>query len=63
MDGKELKNYRNSVRMSQKELSITLDVSLRTVWGWENGEREVSPTACKVIQWMKNGLDPRDYEK
>lgn len=62
----EFKQARQSLGLTQLELSAVLGVTPQTVRKWEAPEdrgthREVNPIASKVMSWMLAGMRPGDY--
>lgn len=54
MTGAELKKHRLSLNLTQKELAVSLCVTLRCVISWETGSRNMPPVAEKLFCLLFN---------
>lgn len=59
--GDRLKQYREDLQLTQRELATVLCVSVRTVIAWETGSRNM-PLCCQRLFCMLYGL-PFDVPK
>ena len=59
MTPQEFKEARHQLRLSIKELANILNVNARTVRYWEDegGARPPNPIACRVLEWLENGIE------
>ena len=63
MTPEEFKQTRQELGLSASKLADILGVDPRTVRRWEaNNQRPPHPTACRVVEWLKSGFDPSQYE-
>jgi DNA-binding transcriptional regulator YiaG len=60
MTPQQFKEARQSLSLTQSQLGDILDVNKRTIRKWETLEgpnaRQPHPTACRVMQWILDGL-------
>lgn len=52
MDGKEIKDARNVLGISQTKLGELLGVSMRTIQNWEDGSRNISISAKMILNQL-----------
>ena len=48
--GRDLKNYRNSLTMSEKEFGDLIGVTYQAVRLWESGERRIPETTVRLVR-------------
>ena len=51
----EFRTARKALGYTQQSLADLLGVDARSVRRWEAGERELNPTACRVLIWLRDG--------
>jgi putative transcriptional regulator len=54
MNGRQVARLRHDLKMSQAVFAAALNVSPKTVQSWEQGEREPSDVALRMLQVVKN---------
>ena len=45
----QIKNYRRAAKMTQVEVAKALDISIDTLWRWENGSGEPRWQEIKIL--------------
>jgi DNA-binding transcriptional regulator YiaG len=65
MEGRQIKNLRKDVGLTQEQFARRLGVSFSTVNRWENDKGKPSPLAMEKVKRVagKEGLDFEHYEK
>ncbi len=53
MTGKELKETRTSLQLTQEELGKRLGVRKNTVWRWENEQRRIPETVARLLHYLE----------
>ena len=53
MTGKELKETRTSLQLTQEELGNRLGVRKNTVWRWENEQRHIPETVARLVHYLE----------
>ena len=64
MTPEEFKEARRSLGLSARQLAFILDVSVRTLFRWEDPDHDKMPnkTACRVLRWMiDHGFRPPEF--
>lgn len=51
--GGDVTRLRRRLRLSQRELAQTLNVSIKTVQSWEHGNRRPSQAALRLLQMLQ----------
>lgn len=60
----EFKEARSNLGLSQAKLGAILNTDTRTVRRWEaeDGTRPPNPIACRVMEWMRAGYRPPEWD-
>ena len=53
MTGKELREIRTRLGLTQGELGKRLGVALNTVWRWEYGHRHIPELAARLVHYLE----------
>lgn len=61
----QFKQARHSLGLSASKLAAILNVDPRTIRRWEDesGTRPPNPIACRVVEWLIAGFDPKEYSR
>lgn len=59
MDGKELKEKRKNLELTQEALALELGVTANTVARWERDEMKIPPFLHLAIETIKRNLKPK----
>lgn len=63
VNGKELKDKRESLGLTQEELAKELDVAINTVSRWEREDRAMPPLLPLAIETVERRLNERRNKK
>lgn len=56
VNGKEIKEVRRALGMSQEQFAREVGATLGSVWRWETGERKPLPVFAEKIQQLRESL-------
>ncbi len=63
MTGKELKDYREGIGLTQEQLAEALQVASNTVSRWERDDRAIPPYLSLAIETIERNLKPKTKTK
>ena len=58
--GQLIKSWRQSRKLTQRELAELCGVSGQTIWYWESGNKRPSNDHCDLLQTLSKGKLRRD---
>ncbi len=58
MEGKELRELREGLHLSQQALAVRLGVAVATVYRWETGKRRIPPYLAPAVRELAVTVSP-----
>ena len=63
MTGKELREIRTGLELTQGELGKRLGVALNTVWRWEYGHRHIPEPVARLVHYLEKEVKAEQEKK